>query len=299
MKIASLIVLSFVVISCSTVPITGRRQVHLLPESTMTSMGLTGYQDFLKTNPVVSSNDPNSRIVKQVGAKISAAVERYMNAHNYADRIASYKWEFNLVNSKDVNAWCMPGGKVVVYSGILPYTKDESGMAVVMAHEIAHAVAQHGNERMSQELAVQAVGTSLDVFMAQKPQQTRDIFMTAFGVSSQLGTLAYSRSHESEADKLGLVFMAMAGYNPERAITFWQEMANLGGAKPPEFISTHPSDERRISQIQAFLPEAKKYYVINPTGSATGNKTNTNQPATPQSKPVTPPSPSQLGVKIK
>lgn len=258
-KIASLIVLSFVIISCSTVPITGRRQVHLLPESTMTTMGLTGYQDFLKTNPVVSSNDQNSRVVKQVGAKISAAVERYMKANNFADRVAGYNWEFNLVNSKDVNAWCMPGGKVVVYSGILPYTKDESGMAVVMAHEIAHAVAQHGNERMSQQLAVQAVGTSLDLFMAQKPQQTRDIFMTAFGVGSQLGSLAYSRNHESEADKLGLVFMAMAGYDPGRALSFWKDMQTAGGNKPPELLSTHPSDDKRIRDITAYLPKARKY----------------------------------------
>ena len=258
-KVASLILLLFLIYSCSIVPITGRKQVHLLPESMMTSMGLTNYQDFLKTNPPVASNDANNRLVKQVGHKISAAVERYMKAHNYADRVAGYNWEFNLINSKEVNAWCMPGGKVAVYSGILPYTKDEAGLAVVMGHEIAHAIAQHGNERMSQGLAVQAVGMSIDAFMQQKPQQTRDIFMSAYGVGTQLGTLAYSRSHESEADKLGLVFMTMAGYDPARALSFWKDMKSVGGAKPPELLSTHPSDDKRIRDIQSYLPQARKY----------------------------------------
>lgn len=258
-KVASLILLLFLIYSCSIVPITGRKQVHLLPESMMTSMGLTNYQDFLKTNPPVANNDANNRLVKQVGLKISAAVERYMKAHNYADRVAGYNWEFNLINNKEVNAWCMPGGKVAVYSGILPYTKDEAGLAVVMGHEIAHAIAQHGNERMSQGLAVQAVGMSIDAFMQQKPQQTRDIFMSAYGVGTQLGTLAYSRSHESEADKLGLVFMAMAGYDPARALSFWKDMKSVGGAKPPELLSTHPSDDKRIRDIQSYLPQARKY----------------------------------------
>ena len=258
-KVTFLIFLLFVIYSCTTVPITGRKQVHLLPESMLSSMGLTNYQAFLKTNPAVASNDPNTKLVNTVGLKISAAVERYLKSNNYADRIAGYKWEFNLVNNKDVNAWCMPGGKVVVYTGILPYTKDEAGLAVVMGHEIAHAIAQHGNERMSQQLAVQAVGTSIDLFMQQKPQQTRDIFMSAFGVGSQLGVLAYSRSHESEADKLGLVFMTMAGYDPARALSFWKDMKSAGGAKPPELLSTHPSDDKRIRDIQAYLPNARKY----------------------------------------
>lgn len=258
-KVAFLIVLLFIIYSCSIVPITGRKQVHLLPESMMNSMGLTNYQDFLKKDPPVANNDANANLVNKVGHNISAAVERYMKANNYADRVAGYNWEFNLINSKEVNAWCMPGGKVVVYSGILPYTKDEAGLAVVLGHEIAHAIAQHGNERMSQELAVQAVGMSIDAFMQQKPQQTRDIFMSAYGVGTQLGTLAYSRSHESEADKLGLVFMTMAGYDPSRALSFWKDMKTVGGAKPPELLSTHPSDDKRIRDIQAYLPQARKY----------------------------------------
>lgn len=254
----------FSIVACSKVPITGRKQLKLLPNSMIMEMGQSNYTSFLKENPAVNPPTRQSAEVTAVGIRISNAVEKYMKDNGLSKQIAGYKWEFNVVDSKDVNAWCMPGGKVVVYTGILPLTKDAAGLAVVMGHEIAHAVADHGNERMSQELAVQAAGMGLQIYMSQKPQQTNDIFMSAFGVGSQLGMLGYSRQHELEADKLGLVFMAMAGYDPERAISFWQEMAKIGGNKPPEFMSTHPSDERRIAQIKAFLPEARKYYVANP-----------------------------------
>jgi predicted Zn-dependent protease len=227
-------------------------------------MGQSNYATFLKENPAVSPPTRQSSEVTAVGIRISKAVEKYMKDNGLSKQIEGYKWEFNVVDSKEVNAWCMPGGKVVVYTGILPLTKDDAGLAVVMGHEIAHAIADHGNERMSQELAVQAAGIGLQVYMQQKPQMTQDIFLSAFGVGSQLGILGYSRQHELEADKLGLVFMAMAGYDPERAVTFWQEMSKVGGSKPPELMSTHPSDERRIAQIKAFLPEANKYYVTKP-----------------------------------
>jgi predicted Zn-dependent protease len=251
------------IISCSKVPITGRKQLKLLPNSMIMEMGQSNYASFLKENPAVSPPTRQSAEVTAVGIRISQAVEKYLKDNGLSKKIEGYKWEFNVVDSKEVNAWCMPGGKVVVYTGILPLTKDDAGLAVVMGHEIAHAIADHGNERMSQELAVQAAGMGLQIYMQQKPQQTKDIFMSAFGVGSQLGMLGYSRQHELEADKLGLVFMAMAGYNPERALSFWQEMSKIGGNKPPEIMSTHPSDERRIAQIQAFMPEAKKYYVVN------------------------------------
>ena len=282
--VACLIGLS--IISCTKVPITGRKQLKLLPDSMMAEMGQTNYAAFLKENPAVSPPTRQSAEVTAVGLRISKAVEKYMKDNNLSQKIAGYKWEFNVVDSKEVNAWCMPGGKVVVYTGILPLTKDDAGLAVVMGHEIAHAIADHGNERMSQELAVQAAGIGLQVFMQTKPQATQDIFMSSFGVGSQLGILAYSRQHELEADKLGLVFMAMAGYNPERAVSFWQEMAKMGGNKPPEIMSTHPSDERRIAQIQAFLPEAKKYYI--PYTPETGTKSNTG--TTTQPKTTTTPS---------
>jgi len=258
-----IIFLGIAIISCSRVPITGRKQLKLLPNSMMMEMGQSSYASFLKDNPAVSPPTRQSAEVTAVGTRISKAVEKYMKDNGLSKSIEGYKWEFNVVDSKDVNAWCMPGGKVVVYTGILPLTKDDAGLAVVMGHEIAHAIADHGNERMSQELAIQAAGMGLQLYMQQKPQQTQAIFMSAFGVGSQLGTLAYSRQHELEADKLGLVFMAMAGYNPERAVSLWQEMAKLGGTKPLEFLSTHPSDDRRIAQIQAFMPEAKKYYIVN------------------------------------
>ncbi len=260
-KNITVIFLATAIISCSTVPITGRKQLKLLPDSMLMEMGQSNYATFLQENPAVNPPTRQSAEVTTVGIRISKAVEKYMKDNGLGKKIENYKWEFNVVDSKDVNAWCMPGGKVVVYTGILPLTKDDAGLAVVMGHEIAHAIADHGNERMSQELAIQAAGIGLQVFMQQKPQQTQQIFMSAFGVGSQLGMLGYSRQHELEADKLGLVFMAMAGYNPERAVSFWQEMSKVGGAKPPEFMSTHPSDERRIAQIQSFMPEAKKYYV--------------------------------------
>jgi predicted Zn-dependent protease len=289
--------IALILVSCSEVPFTGRKQLKYIPNSTMVQMGQANYASFLKDNPAVNPPTRASAEVNAVGLRISEAVEKYLKDNGLSDKIEGYKWEFNVVDSKDINAWCMPGGKVVVYTGILPLTKDDDGLAVVMGHEIAHAIADHGNERMSQQLAIQAAGVGLDVYMQQKPQQTKEIFMSAFGVGSQLGTLAYSRQHELEADKLGLVFMAMAGYFPDRAISFWQEMSKAGGNKPPEMLSTHPSDEHRIAQIKAFLPEANKYFINH--GNSTGKKVNSNTVNTNQLKVVTSPSPKSLGVKIK
>ena len=247
--------------SCSVVPLTGRKQLNLLPESQMISMSLTNYSDFLKDNQV-STDKVNSDIVNKVGSDIAAAVTKYFADNNLSSRLDGYKWEFNLVkNDSTPNAWCMPGGKVVVYSGILPYTKDKNGLAVVLSHEIAHAVARHGNERMSQEMITQFGGLALSEALKQKPEQTQGIFNTAYGLGSQFGVLLpFSREHELEADKLGLIFMAMAGYDPQTAVAFWERMSAMGGGKPPEFMSTHPSDARRIAQIKEALPEAMKYY---------------------------------------
>jgi predicted Zn-dependent protease len=254
------ILLLIVAGSCSKVPITGRKQFNVVPENMLTGMGLTSYQEFLTANPPLPATHQQAQIVKQVGQRIAAAVETYLVENGLGDKVASYSWDFNLVESPEVNAWCMPGGKVVVYTGILPFTKDEAGLAVVMGHEIAHAVANHGGERMSQQLAIMLGGVSLDVAMQKQPTMTRDIFNTVYGVGSQLGTLAYSRTHEYESDKLGMVFMAMAGYHPERTLSFWQEMAAIPGQAPPELLSTHPSGQKRIKAIQEYLPEAMKYY---------------------------------------
>jgi predicted Zn-dependent protease len=175
--------------------------------------------------------------------------------------LKDYKWEFNLVDDKQVNAWCMPGGKVVFYTGIMPICQNEEGIAVVMGHEIAHAIADHGNERMSQQMVLQMGGMALDQAMSDKPEQTKALWMTTFGVGAQFGVmLPFSRMHESEADQMGLIFMAMAGYNPEKAVDFWTRMSKMGGQKPPEILSTHPSDETRIAKIKEHLPEAMKYY---------------------------------------
>lgn len=264
-KIISLLLI-VTLVSCSKVPITGRRQVNLLPESTLMSMSLTSYRDFLSKSNRVPDSDPNAQMVKRVGGNIAQAVEKFMRQKKLGKRIKGYKWEFNLIEDKAVNAWAMPGGKVAVYTGLLNVTQNETALACVMGHEIAHAVARHGNERMSQQLIAAAGGMALDVALSQKPEETRNIFLTSYGVGSTLGILKYSRTHETEADKLGLIFMAMAGYNPEEAISFWQRMAKEGGAAPPEFMSTHPSDETRMKELKAYMPRAKRYYVQKQSG---------------------------------
>jgi predicted Zn-dependent protease len=257
----SIVVFSVLFQACSVVPLTGRKQLNLLPESEMISMSLTSYNDFMKENPA-SPDRKNTDIVKAVGTDISAAVIKYFQDNNLSDRLAGYNWEFNLVkNDTTPNAWCMPGGKVVVYSGILPYTKDKNGLAVVISHEIAHAVARHGNERMSQQLLAQYGSVALNEIIKEKPEQAKGIFNSAYGLGAQYGVmLPFSRDHELEADKLGLIFMAMAGYDPQTAVAFWERMSSIGGQKPPEFMSTHPSDASRINKIKAALPEAMQYY---------------------------------------
>ncbi|MFZ1731351.1 MAG: M48 family metallopeptidase [Bacteroidota bacterium] len=247
--------------SCSTVPVTGRSQLNIIPASTMQSMSYQQYGEFLQTHQV-SRDQSKIQMVQRVGANIKNAVELYFKQKGLSDQLNGYRWEFNLVESPEVNAWCMPGGKVVVYSGILPITQTETGLAVVMGHEIAHAIAEHGSERMSQGLITQLGGMALNEALSSKPEQTRALYMSAFGLGAQVGVLLpFSRLHESEADKLGLIFMAMAGYNPNEAVTFWQRMAaNKGGQAPPEFLSTHPSDATRIQDLKAALPEAMKYY---------------------------------------
>lgn len=246
---------------CSTVAITGRKQLNLIPDGEMLSMSSQQYNGFLKENPK-SSDSAQARLVRKVGGRIQGAVEKYFRDKGLASELDGYAWEFNLVQSDEVNAWCMPGGKVVFYSGILPVCQDETGIAVVMGHEVAHAVAKHGAERMSQGMLTQMGGMALSAALQSKPEQTQQLWMTAFGLGAQFGVLLpHSRGQESEADHLGLIFMAMAGYDPGSAVAFWQRMAaKSGGEKPPEFMSTHPSDDTRINDIKALLPEAMKYY---------------------------------------
>lgn len=250
--------------SCATVPLIGRKQLSLVPESSMLELSLTNYNDFLKANKL-STNQEQTATIKRVGAKMSAAVEKYLSENGFADRVADFKWEFNLVQSDELNAWCMPGGKVVFYTGIMPVAKNDAGVAVVMSHEIGHAVARHGNERMSQQLVqqygAQIGGVAVAELFKTNPEKAGAIFQTAYGLGTQYGImLPYSRQQEYEGDKLGLIFMAIAGYNPNEAVGFWERMAAGSKSKTPEFLSTHPVEENRIAAIKAFLPEAMKYY---------------------------------------
>ncbi|HES60078.1 MAG TPA: M48 family peptidase [Caldithrix sp.] len=259
-KFILLIVVLFAIISCTTVAITGRQQFTIIPESEMNAMSFAQYNQFLDSSEVVNGTK-EANMVKTVGVKIQKAVEEYFAAQGMSSALNGYQWEFNLVNDETINAWCMPGGKVVFYTGIMPLCRDEAGVAVVMGHEVAHAIAKHGNERMSQQMVVQLGGMALSKALEEKSETTQQIYMTAFGLGSQVGVmLPFSRLHESEADEMGLIFMAMAGYDPNTAVTFWQRMADLGGQKPPEFLSTHPSDETRIKDLKKLLPKALQYY---------------------------------------
>ncbi len=261
--------LFFILQSCATVPLTGRRQLDLIPDASMLSMSFQQYDQFLAEHPL-SKDGVATKMVLRVGDRIQKAVEQYFDDHNLSGELVGYEWEFNLVEDETPNAWCMPGGKVVIYTGILPITENEAGLAVVMGHEIAHAIARHGNERMSQGLVAQTGGMLLMKSLEEKPEQTQALWMTAFGLGSQVGVmLPFSRLHESEADHLGLIFMAMAGYNPQEAALFWQRMQEMkGGAAPPEFLSTHPADETRIEQIEKLMPMAMEHYQKSQAGGS-------------------------------
>ncbi|GAL83393.1 peptidase M48 [Sporocytophaga myxococcoides] len=257
-----LILLSFaIVIGCSKVPVTGRKQLDIVPNSQVLALAKTEYNEFLRTNKVVN-NTSQAEEVEKVGRNIANAVEAYMKKEKQTKLLEGYNWQFNLVEDSQINAWCMPGGKVVVFTGILPITKNDAGLATVMGHEIAHAVARHGNERMSQGLTAQLGGLALDVALSSKPNETRNLFMAAYGVGTNVGILLpYSRLQESEADRIGLIFMSMAGYDPREAINFWERMEKASqGGEPPEFLSTHPSHKTRIEELKKQLPEALRYY---------------------------------------
>jgi len=246
---------------CAVNQVTGRKQLSLVTESELQLMATSQYKTFLSENKALSNSNNNAAMVSRVGSRIANAITKYYNNKGQSSVLEGYKWEFNTVESKDVNAWCMPGGKVVVYTGLLPVTQNETALAIVMGHEIAHAVAKHGNERMSQAMVQQMGGTALEVALSQKPKQTKDLFMTSYGIGTQVGAmLPWSRNQETEADKFGLIFAAMAGYDPREAIPFWQRMSAAGGAGQPEFLSTHPSDETRLKKLSQFMPEALKYY---------------------------------------
>ncbi len=248
-------------LGCSTVPLTGRRQLSLVPSSQLLSLAADNYSSVLNESKVVK-NTSEAAMIQRVGGNIKRAVEQYMAQNNLTELLNGFKWEFTLIDDPTVNAWCMPGGKVAFYTGILPICKDDVGVAVVMGHEVAHAIANHGGERMSQGLVQQLGGVALSVALQEQPQLTQQLAMAAFGVGSTVGyILPHSRLHESEADEMGLIFMAMAGYDPREAPNFWKRMqAQGGGGGTPEFLSTHPAPETRIQDLEKLMPKAMKYY---------------------------------------
>jgi predicted Zn-dependent protease len=253
--------LSVLLAACAEVPLTKRQGLHLVPQSELLQMSFQQYDKVLKESKL-STNAEKVQTVKHVGRKIGAAAEQFLKDSGLSSDLENYKWEFNLIeDDKTVNAWCMPGGKVAVYTGILPYTQDENGLAVVIGHEVAHAIANHGNERMSQGLLVQMGGMALSVALKDQPQKTTNLYLMAYGLGAGVGILLpYSRLHETEADHIGLMIMARAGYDPNGAVTFWERMNAKAGSRPPEFLSTHPAPETRIADIKTFIPEAMPYY---------------------------------------
>jgi predicted Zn-dependent protease len=250
-----------VVWGCAEVPITGRQSLHLVPESELLTLSLQQYNDVLQKSKLSTDNQKVAK-VRRVGNRIAKAAESFLAESGHQDLIKNFQWQFNLIEDDETaNAWVMPGGKAAVYTGILPFTKDETGLAVVLGHEVGHALANHGNERMSQGLLANMGGMALSAAISSQPQMTQELAMAAFGAGASIGVLLpYSRLQESEADHIGLILMARAGYDPREAVPFWQRMNASPGSRPPELISTHPAPETRIANIQALIPEAMAYY---------------------------------------
>jgi len=254
--------ISLIITGCTKNALTGKSHLSLISEDQLKEMAVTEYRTFLSQNKVVSSSgNKDAEMVKRVGSRIANAISSYYATQGKPDLLKGYEWEFNLVDNKDVNAWCMPGGKVVVYTGLLPISQNEAALAVVLGHEITHAVAGHGGERMNNGLLAQFGEAAGNILTSNNPK-VNSIFNAVYAPGVQLGALLpNSRSQEYEADRYGLMFAAMAGYNPQEAIPFWQRMAQAGGGqKPPEFLATHPADSKRIARLQSYMPEALKYY---------------------------------------
>ena len=258
-KLSLIFLLGILLTACEKVPLTGRSQLALVSNAELQPLVNEEYKNAVKADKVLTNSTDGQMIVK-VGEKMSASVEKYLNDNGYQNLVNDFSWEFNLLESEQINAWCMPGGKVAFYTGILPITKTETGVAVVMGHEIAHAVASHARERMSNGLLVNFGISAISTAMGQNPTLTQQVFLQSVGIGSQLGMLSFSRKHELEADELGLIFMAMAGYDPREAPVFWERMAAAGGEAPPEFLSTHPGPDRRIERLNANMPKALEYF---------------------------------------
>ncbi len=254
------------VAGCKTNPFTGKSTLNFYQNNSIFPTAFAQYDQFLKENKVVTGTD-EARMITSVGQRIAKAAERWLTANGYPGYLQDYQWEYNLVSDETVNAWCMPGGKIVFYTGIMPICQSETGVAVVMGHEIAHALADHGAQRMSAGMIQQGVAVAGNIVI-DNPQK-RNIFNQAYGIGSTVGVmLPFSRSHETEADRIGLQIMAIAGYNPDEAAELWKRMkAKSGGQAPPEFLSTHPSNDTRIANLTSWAPlakeEARKFGVTN------------------------------------
>lgn len=255
--------------SCGSVPITGRKQLNLVSDSEVLQSSLQSYTSFMST-ATVSTQKTQSEQVTRVGQKIAAATESYLKANGMENEVKNFAWEFNLVKSDEVNAWCMPGGKIVVYEGIMKLVSSDAELAVVLGHEVAHAVAKHSNERMSQQMLAQYGAQAVSVLTSGKSSATQAIAQQVYGLGANYGVMQpFSRKHETEADYMGLILMSIAGYNPEVALTFWQKMSAASTTKVPEILSSHPSDATRIAEIQAKLADVKKKYYVEPTPAKT------------------------------
>ena len=300
-KLFALSLLSAIVVGCgttNTVPVTGRQQTLLVSDGEVLSLATQQYQEFMKSAKT-STNANNTAMVKRVGQRLANAVANYLQANGMASEVQNFAWEFNLVQDSQVNAWCMPGGKIVVYEGLLPITQDEASLAIVLGHEIAHAVARHSAEQLSTQMRQQnmmQIGSTVAGALGMG-QNTQSIVQTVAALNFNFGNLKYSRNHESEADYMGLIFAAMAGYDPQVAVTFWQRMASASTSTTTEFLSDHPSDETRIKNIQGWMPEALKYYKANATSAATSAATGKNSAA--QSKSTTPTTTKTLHISTK
>jgi predicted Zn-dependent protease len=263
-------------VSCAVNPFTGRNQLALVDSGTVNQLAADEYVKVKQSSKTLSpATNQNAAMVVRVGTRIAKGITDYYTAKGLGQYLTPMKWEYMLIDEKTVNAWCMPGGKIAVYTGLLPVTQNEDALAVVIGHEVAHAIAEHGKERMSQGLAQQMGGMALSVALSSKPAETQSLFMTAYGIGSEVGAmLPFSRSSEMEADKLGLIFTSLAGYNPAEAIPLWKRMEALaGGQKPPEFLSTHPSEQSRIKELEKQMPAALEIYNATKAGKNVTPKT--------------------------
>jgi len=255
---AVIVLFTVIIINCSTNPYTGKKTMALVDNDQLLASSFTQYKQFLNENAVITGT-ADAAMVSRVGNRIRLAAEKWAASIGEGKYLEKYQWEYTLVKSDEVNAWCMPGGKIVVYTGILPVTRDETGLAVVLGHEVAHALLNHGQQRASAGILQQVGAAGVEILTSGSSKDSQELAMTVYGTGSTLlGTLPFSRAHESEADHIGLILMTIGGYDPDMSVNFWERMAALGGGKQPQFLSTHPSDATRITDLRKWIPEARE-----------------------------------------